>query len=402
MTKRTQHTVLARVTSHGSGGRGEIIVGHPALIRRFSDPYLTSKYFEAHEIGKCVVVKIMLSGKRRLTKNVRFDSEISNGYDFKRIYSGILEKENEDYERIVGLLVEDSKLYEESKSSPPTKEIEKLEIDNTWRDKIYITDNDRNVLNTIRKLSYKRHVAVMMIGPSGYGKSSVPMQMSKDWGMKYLRWDCATVRDPEEFFGFRGAQNGSTMNEDGKTIFSESLFTEVVTAGNCVIVLDELNRIDPYISNILFPLLDHAGKTNVAGHEIVVGPNVIFCATVNIGFQFTGTFTLDTALTNRFIAKIVVGPLPKSIEIQILAARGNILLSEAEQLVKIMQGLRKLNKEGLLSIDASTRVSIQIAELLGCGLSIKMALLYVVINGVSIEEAKLIADQLGYVIGDFT
>ena len=185
------------------------------------------------------------------------------------------------------------------------------------------------------------------------------------------------------------------MSEEGETFFSESNFTKIVEGGNAVIVLDELNRIDPYISNILFPLLDHAGKTSVAGHDIKVGPNIIFFATVNLGFQFTGTFTLDAALTNRFSAKILVNALPKEIEVEVLIARAGVNRLHANKIVKLMEGLRRLNDKDELSIDASTRVSIQIAELMGCGLDIKTALVYVVINGISEEEAKLVIDQLG-------
>ena len=83
---------------------------------------------------------------------------------------------------------------------------------------------------------------------------------------------------------------------------------------------------------------------------------------------------------------------------KILIARGNINSVQAKQVVKLMQGLRKLNDDGQLAIDASTRVSIQIAELIGCGLDLKTALLYVVVNGASKEESKLIVDQLGYVL----
>ena len=223
-------------------------------------------------------------------------------------------------------------------------------------------------------------------------------QKAKDWDMNFLRWDCATVRDPEEFFGYRGAVDGSTMSTEGETFFAESEFTKVVQEGNAVIVLDELNRIDPYISNILFPLLDHAGKTSVAGHEVIVGPNIMFFATVNLGFQFTGTFTLDAALTNRFAAKILVNSLPAHIEAKILVARGGVDFEVANKIVKLMQGLRVLNNKDQLSVDASTRVSIQISELVGCGLDLKSSLTYVVINGISDEEAKLVIDQLGFVL----
>ena len=91
----------------------------------------------------------------------------------------------------------------------------------------------------MRKISSYRHVAIMMIGASGYGKTTVPQAKAEQWGMEFLRWDCATVRDPEEFFGFRGAVDGSTMTDEGEVFFSESEFTRIVERGNAVVVLDD-------------------------------------------------------------------------------------------------------------------------------------------------------------------
>ena len=402
MTTRTQHTILVKVSSHKSGGRAKQIAGNLCISKGFSDPALTSNYFLRHEIGTILVVKVRLSGKRRLIQYVKLDAEVSSIGEFNAVYGEIMEREDSRYERLTGEVADrdvevptwlDDQPVVTADDLAPLVEADPVD----WTTKIYVDPKDEKLLDTVRKLSDNRHIAIMMIGPSGYGKTSVPQQKADDWGMTFLRQDCATVRDPEEFFGFRGAVDGSTMTDDGETFFAESEFTKTIEAGNCVVVLDELNRIDPYISNILFPLLDHAGKTNVAGHEIKVGQNVIFFATVNLGFQFTGTFTLDTALTNRFAAKVLVNSLPNEVEENILKARGGVNTPQAKQIVKLMEGLRQLNEKGSLSTDASTRVSIQIAEFVGAGMNLREALVYVVINGISEEEAKMVIDQLGYI-----
>ena len=402
--KRTDHTTLVKVTSHKSGGRGIIVYGHSALLSGFTDELIRNVRFQKFAVESLVVAKIRLSGKRRLVKFVRQDKDIFDKESFLTAYRDVCEREAEAYDFVHGESAVTSVEIDWSDTDERLTSFDVAEASisveeeiSDWQTRIYVDPRDNELLETVHTLATKKHVAIMMIGPSGYGKTSIPEQKAKDWGMEFLRWDCATVRDPEEFFGFRGAIDGSTMGADGETYFAESKFTEVVEAGNCVIVLDELNRIDPYISNILFPLLDHAGKTSVAGHDIKVGPNVVFFATVNVGYQFTGTFTLDTALTNRFMAKILVSALPKSIEEEILVSRTGINTPQANEIVKLMTGLRNLNAKGQLSIDASTRVSIQVSELVGCGLDLKSALVYVVINGISDEEAKLVIDQLGFI-----
>lgn len=396
MKIRTSHTVLVQVIGHGSGGRGRVVVGHSNVF----DGPLTSKYFQRYEEGSLVTVNIMASGTRRLIQNVIQEADVTSVKDFMDVYKGQLEGQMKKYNRVYGLKGADEttmvKFADRTIDEPTTKVKKTITSIGEWETKIYVSPENETIFKAVKTIAQKRHVAVMMIGPSGYGKTSIPEQKATDWGMEFLRWDCATVRDPEEFFGFRGAKDGSTIDDEGKTIFTDSLFTETLKAGNCLIVLDELNRIDPYISNILFPLLDHAGKTSVAGHSIEVGENVIFVATINLGYQFTGTFTLDSALNNRFLAKILVGPLPKDIETNILVARGLVTEATAASIVNVMTGLRKLNDQGKLSVDSSTRVSIQIAELCGTGLSIKNAMLYTIINGISKDEAKLVVDQLGY------
>ena len=401
MTTRTHHTVLVKVSSHKSGGRAKKVWGHRAVVDDYTDPTLTSSYFLRHSIGTMLTVRVMISGKRRLIKSVRHEPDAATKATFREVYREALKNEADKYDKLHGIPSDPTTIEEVddwlAADPTPTPKTERESVyDSKWLDEIYIREDDAKVLETIRTISNKRHVAVMMIGPSGYGKTSIPEQKAKDWGMDFLRWDCATVRDPEEFFGFRGAVDASTMNADGETIFVDSNFTKAVEKGNVVIVLDELNRIDPYISNILFPLLDHAGRASVAGHDIEVGENVIFVATVNLGFQFTGTFTLDTALNNRFTAKILVGSLPSEIEKQVLVARGGCSHVQALVIVKLMTGLRKLNEKGQLSIDASTRVSIQLAEMIGAGLEYKAAVQYVIVNGISKEEAKLVLDQVGY------
>ena len=410
--KRTDHTVLARVSSHKSGGRAVIVVGHKALVDGWTDSALTANKFLKFPVDTMLTVKIKLSGRRRLIQIVVEEPDANNAYDFGVVYGEKMGAEAREFDRlhpdgvyvekpggpVVPLAFDPSTegTFKEDKADPfeSATTVTPAKVQK-WTDAIYIKPGDENLFNTVHKISNSHHVGIMMIGPSGYGKTSVPEQKAKDWKMSFWRQDCATVRDPEEFFGYRGAVDASTMTEDGETYFAESHFTKFLTEGNCVIVLDELNRVDPYISNILFPLLDHAGRTTVAGHEIVVGPNVIFVATVNLGFQFTGTFTLDTALTNRFLAKVIVGPLPTGIEANILQARTGVNEDVAKKIVRLMTGLRQLNSKGQLSVDASTRVSLQIAELCFAGLDMKMALAYVVTNGLDPEEAKLVADQYG-------
>lgn len=395
---KTKHTVLVKVTSHNSGGRASIEYGHVGVTdpTMFSDVSLRNPIFKSFPVGTHLVVTITLSGKRRLVGSISEDEKAYDVASFLGAYKSKLEFEERDYNRNHGIKVKKVVLESaqpEEQGEPKSNPITELPKIKTNSD-VYIDPEDDELFESIRKIAQYRHVSVMMIGGSGYGKSTVPEEKARQWGMDFLRWDCSTVRDPEEFFGFRGAVDGSTMTDEGEVFFSQSLFTQKVEKGNCLIVLDELNRIDPYISNILFPLLDHAGKTVVAGQEIKVGENVIFAATINQGYQFTGTFQLDSALSNRFTAKILVGALPLDVERNLLETRIGIEPNQSLFLVKFMGKLRKLNEQGKLNLDASTRVSLQIAELLKVGMDLEQAVKYTVVAGSEPEERKEILDAL--------
>lgn len=379
---------LVKVTSNHSGGRAAIIRTDDPIISnpsKWSKPdHLTSAKFKTPTVGSYMIVEIRVSDSTRSVKKVVKQFEYS-----LRMWEAVREWEEmiKNIEIPWGGKVEDHL----EKEVPVEQPIAITKSD------IHIGDEDLKLFRSIKNLSGNMHPAVLMIGPSGYGKTSIPERLAEDWDMRFVRWDCSTIRDPEEFFGYRAAIDGSTADAEGEQFFFETEFTEAIQTGNTIVVLDELNRIDPYISNALFPLIDHAGETTVLGHNIKVGENVIFFATINVGHQFTGTFTLDSALSNRFMAKVLVGALPNGVESNLLVKRTGINKSMANKIVKIVSKLRDLNKKEELDVDASTRVSLQIANLVIGGLDIRSALTYTIINGSSREESKTIADAVGIV-----
>ena len=100
---RTTHTVLGKISSHGSGGRIDIIEGHPAIkTTEFVSPTLTTKLALDFTMRTVVVVRIVLSGKRRQIRNVRIDSDVTGKASFLRYYGSSLDSEKFDYERLHG------------------------------------------------------------------------------------------------------------------------------------------------------------------------------------------------------------------------------------------------------------------------------------------------------------
>jgi MoxR-like ATPase len=263
---------------------------------------------------------------------------------------------------------------------------------------MFVKRGDWTLFDAIRTMAQDSAANILMVGPSGTGKTSIPEAYAQTKGMPTYTIDCATIRDPEEWFGYREAVDGSTK-------FVKSTFIEAVEAGNTVIILDEFNRIEPWLHNSIYALLDHRRQTNVHGEMVKVGKGTIFAATANVGSAFTGTFTLDAALTNRFDATIFTSFLDNKIEAKLLIGRTELDEVSVDVIIQVMSFLRKLESQGTeLSIDISTRTSLKIANLVKHSeLPFKKILDYVILS--LIEDAatvKVIMDGVNPIINSAT
>lgn len=230
----------------------------------------------------------------------------------------------------------------------------------------YITDEHKEVGEfsvAMLKLNPNRPVKILAFGESGYGKTTLAQHIAYISGMDCFRMNCATVRDPEEWFGQRSAK-------DGTTFFEKSTFITKVEAGNCVIILDEFNRMEPWVGNSLYPMLDDDAQTTVMNELVKVGPNVIFFATVNLGFEYSGTFSMDAAMSNRFNFFVEVGEYDQSVEATIIMKRFPGIKSSAtiSQIVETARAIRRLKLIG-----CTLRTIIQVAEAVEAGMSVRKA-----------------------------
>ena len=243
---------------------------------------------------------------------------------------------------------------------------------------------------------------ILMIGPSGWGKTSLPKHFAKINGLEVLRMDCAKVRDPEEWFGFRGALNGTTT-------FTKSDFVTSIEKGNVVIILDEINRIEPFIANTLFPILHDSGEITINNELIRAGSNVLVVGTINVGFEYTGTFTMDAALANRFDVICPASKIPTGEEIKVLANREGIPVEVASKIIDVAEKVRALKV-----VDCSMRTTLSIAKIV-CAISsgrvldsttmdsfIRTAFQHVVIDRANLNpgtEIRLLIDAVNSQVG---
>jgi MoxR-like ATPase len=219
-------------------------------------------------------------------------------------------------------------------------------------------------LKTVDKISaVGGPILVTLKGGSGYGKSSIAKAFADQTGREFLRVNAPDVRDPEEWYGVRNAHDGSTG-------FDLTPLSKAWTKGNHVILVDEINRVEPVIANALLPLFDFSHGLDIHNHAIYGGANTIVFITMNEGFKFTGTFQIDVALVNRSIGTVIVGAPPQKVEEEILIRKTGLEAGMAKRVIDAMIDLRKQNDDGF---DASPRAALNIAMLINAGLNPRLA-----------------------------
>jgi Holliday junction resolvasome RuvABC ATP-dependent DNA helicase subunit len=168
---------------------------------------------------------------------------------------------------------------------------------------------------------------IRLIGPTGCGKTSIGQWLAQETQRPSLIMDCAVVREPRDWFGYRTIVNSQIQ-------WVDSAFVRTIEAGNAIVILDELNRAPSAVLNGLFGLLDHRRESHVEerGRPVRVGPNTIFMATTNVGAKYIGASPIDSAIRNRFSRVVEVSYLPATQEAALLARRTGITLEQATAL----------------------------------------------------------------------
>lgn len=233
-------------------------------------------------------------------------------------------------------------------------------------DKFVFTDKDKDVISLIQKHSKVGVVNIRLVGPAGCGKTSFAINYAANRRSPALVMDCANVREPRDWFGYR------TFDPATKDIvWHESMFVRLVETPGAVIVLDELNRVSPMVTNTLIPLLDHRKKTYLeeAGRSIKVAEGVTFWASINEGNQFTGTIAMDAAMKNRFDYVVECNFLDAKTECQVLNSKTGLDNDSCLKLVEIANQVR--TKSMMDSVDSfSEPISTRMLEAAALGMRI--------------------------------
>jgi len=118
----------------------------------------------------------------------------------------------------------------------------------------------------------------LFLGPTGCGKTETAKQLSDKMGMPLIRFDMSEYQEKHSVARLIGAPPGYVGYEDN----AGQLITKLQEQPNCVLLLDEIEKSHPDVSNILLQFMDNGFVTGSNGKQ-ADGRNCILIMTSNLG-----------------------------------------------------------------------------------------------------------------------
>ena len=172
----------------------------------------------------------------------------------------------------------------------------------------------------------------IFMGPTGVGKTETAKQLSKQLGVKMVRFDMSEYQEKHSISKLIGSPPGYVGYEENAGL----LITKLQESPNCVLLLDEIEKAHPDISQILLQIMDEGSVTGSNG-KVADCKNIVLILTTNLGAeqaekgsigfaQYMDEGYSDTAFKkfftpefrNRLDAVVTFGKLAKPIMIKIV------------------------------------------------------------------------------------
>ena len=152
-----------------------------------------------------------------------------------------------------------------------------------------------SVFKTVAK-NLPPHIAVLMRGPTGIGKSQVTRSIADELELPFIDVRGSTMQEGDVI----GYPDLEAMKRDGVSSFCLPSWFVRATKEPCVLMLDELNSSMPGVMQGFFQIvLDRELGNDSEGNPICLHPETRVFAAVNMGNEYDVN-DMDPALLRRF------------------------------------------------------------------------------------------------------
>jgi ATP-dependent Clp protease ATP-binding subunit ClpA len=138
-------------------------------------------------------------------------------------------------------------------------------------DKIYIAQAGLKAID-------KPIGSFLFVGPTGCGKTETAKVLAESMGVQLVRFDMSEYQEQHSVAKFIGAPPGYVGFEDN----AGQLITKLQEHPNCILLLDEIEKAHPSVSQVLLGLMDNGFITGSNGKK-ADGRNAIIIMTSNLG-----------------------------------------------------------------------------------------------------------------------
>jgi len=135
----------------------------------------------------------------------------------------------------------------------------------------------------------------LFVGPTGCGKTETAKQLADNLAVNLIRFDMSEYQEKHSVAKLIGSPPGYVGYEENAGM----LITKIQEHPHCVLLLDEIEKAHPDVSNILLQLMDNGMVTGSNG-KVADCRNVILIMTSNLGAKDSERQTIGFSTEERY------------------------------------------------------------------------------------------------------
>ena len=135
----------------------------------------------------------------------------------------------------------------------------------------------------------------LFVGPTGCGKTETAKQLADNLAVNLIRFDMSEYQEKHSVAKLIGSPPGYVGYEEN----AGQLITKVQEHPHCVLLLDEIEKAHPDVSNVLLQLMDNGMVTGSNG-KVADCRNVILIMTSNLGAKDAERQTIGFSMEERY------------------------------------------------------------------------------------------------------